>query len=318
MGCGASEAGNEDVLVVECEDEESYERWGVNLRINPLDDRLGEDFHIKTHSQATVVMVMALVQDHMARSVESQQLMPVLWEPKLSYEGNNLTGVKLGLTLQELGIQYSAQMRVEIVPLSGSIKQRRSEDVAELRQNNTVPSGGALWNAPKWERPDYGLSQKRKTQRDPRSVLSEIDFDAVVAECKPELKRKLRKYMVVESVNKASVKGKDFTQVMAMIERAERPLTVSFKSPSGRSIPHTFSEDGSLGIRLVDRLKLLNDEYHDLSIELMASPRNSPERQRIRKQVDDMDRWIEQTSNQRSQRQQTSPKKSALPNLDPH
>lgn len=64
MGCGASEAGGEEDIVVECgEDEDaSRERWGVSLRINPIDPALGDDFHIKTHSQATVVMVMTLVQ----------------------------------------------------------------------------------------------------------------------------------------------------------------------------------------------------------------------------------------------------------------
>lgn len=186
MGCGASEAAGEEDIVVECgeDEDESRERWGVALRINPIDPALGDDFHIKTHSQATVVMVMALVQDHMARIEGIDDALPVLWEPRLSYLGNNLTGVKLGLTMEELGIEYSGNMRVEVVPLSGLRKQRCNWAQMEPRPN-TSHSGGALWNAPKFERPDYGISKARKPQRDPRSVLSETDYDAVVLELKP-------------------------------------------------------------------------------------------------------------------------------------
>lgn len=110
--------------------------------------------------------------------------------------------------------------------------------------------------------------------------------------------------MVVDAVNKKKVKGKDFLEVMGMIQSDERPLTLSFKSHTGRSVTQVFNDPGPLGIRLVDRLKLLNDEQHDLSIELMASPRSSPERQKLRQQMNEMDRWVEQASHHRNQRQQ--------------
>lgn len=107
------------------------------------------------------------------RVMSAHTTLQVLWEPRLSYLGNNLTGVKLGLTLEELGVEYSGNMRVEVVPLSGLRKQRCDwAQQPEPRQHNT--SGGALWNAPKFERPDYGISKARKPQRDPRSVSASI------------------------------------------------------------------------------------------------------------------------------------------------
>merc|ERR1711861_21650 len=92
MGCGGSEEATQEILL---EDESlDLKARKVVLNIDPMDPQLGENIKITARSDHTTVMIMSLVQDTMTSMHEADGLLPVLWEPRLYYQGNPLVGVK--------------------------------------------------------------------------------------------------------------------------------------------------------------------------------------------------------------------------------
>eukprot|EP00656_Telonema_subtile_P031738 TRINITY_DN34727_c0_g1_i1.p1 TRINITY_DN34727_c0_g1~~TRINITY_DN34727_c0_g1_i1.p1 ORF type:complete len:164 (+),score=26.95 TRINITY_DN34727_c0_g1_i1:163-654(+) len=161
MGCGGSEEGAdaEEFVVIQDDNEDitKLPRRRITLNIDPVDPELGETFQIHVWSFHTVVMVMCAVQEHMDSYHRLQGQLPALWEPRLRYQGRAMTGNK-GRTLDELGVQDTATMQVEVIGSQKGLALSRSP--APRRKENL--GGGALWDAPAWERPTYGIEKKTR------------------------------------------------------------------------------------------------------------------------------------------------------------
>jgi len=308
MGCSASDEAADDIEV-----EEDYEatldapprRRKVVLTIDPIDPDMGSTFKYTAWNTDTVLMLMAKLQEEITRAfgVDREHLLPVLWEPVLHYQGNPLVAHFYGAPLYSLKIDGAANMRLEVHALSGlpgHLTKNRPMEGPPPRNKN-ASTGGDLWNAKSIKRQDFGIKMKTKPpKRDPRAVLSESCHNVVVVEMGTEkLQKKLKKYMVVvgvESRNEKSLKNVDFKEVMKLIKIDKRPLSLTFRSHDDRLVSHTFKEEGSLNVRFVDRFKLLNDEYTDLTHEFLASPRGregKDGRRKVKDELDKLDGYID-------------------------
>lgn len=298
MGCSASDEGiDDDIMVEDDEDDLGHIRHKVYLTVDPMDPEMGESFKFTAWSTDTVMMLMTKLQEEITRDfgAEREHLLPVLWEPIIYYQGNPMVAHNLGQPLHALKFGYKANIRLEVRPLSG-LPSTKNSTIQAPPQNKNKSIGGELWSAKAIQRPTYGIVRKTKPpKRDPREVLSESKYDVVVVEMGTDrLKKRLKKYMVVVAVQGQEVapRNVNFVEVMKKIKTDKRPLDLLFRTHDGRQVSHKFLDPGPLNIRLVDRLKLLNDEYHDLSLEFLASPRSSPDRRKVKEEIDVLDGYI--------------------------
>eukprot|EP00656_Telonema_subtile_P057976 TRINITY_DN9680_c0_g1_i2.p1 TRINITY_DN9680_c0_g1~~TRINITY_DN9680_c0_g1_i2.p1 ORF type:complete len:762 (-),score=203.63 TRINITY_DN9680_c0_g1_i2:39-2324(-) len=105
--------------------------------------------------------------------------------------------------------------------------------------------------------------------------LASREGNVVVAEvCNPLLEGVVDRFMVVTHVNGEDVTQEPLEAVVKMLQL--RPVECRFLSADGaREATHLFEcEHGPLKLRLMDRLKLLNDELMAISVQMLVLPRS--------------------------------------------
>lgn len=211
-----------------------------------------------------------------------EQEYPVLNGCKLKFNDDVFyrhSGKHMGTTFRELGVQKDVTMVL-------IVREPTPQPARACCMDTSFCGTGA-------EEPvDTGLEadeNQMSWDQQQRLQLADDTANIVVTEIdNPELEGSVKKYMVITHVDGENVAETPFEDTMPKLQK--RPITLTFLSADGsNTVTHSFDEQyGPLRLRLVDRLKLLNDELAGLSDAMLKSPKGKV-RNRIKADIQLLD-----------------------------